>query len=176
LPLECAAGVSFKGYWQTISIRKKMRMGMNFNCDAGITLHLGLDYDVVRKITTREIYAGISIKDALGTKVVWLHSPDGYQEKVDSDEYMGISYVDKTGILGANWTLTVAGERFYGKKTVHCGIEAQWWNMLSFRAGLSDKTPALGAGIQYKRIILDYALSFDELAFAPLRLSLGYVF
>jgi hypothetical protein len=176
LPLELTAGVSFKGYWQTMTLRKKTRMGMNFNCDAGLMLHLGIDYDITKKMITREFYAGISAKDALGTKVVWLHSPEGYQEKVDKDQYVGFSYVDKTGILGANWTFTLAGERFYGKNTVHCGLEAQWWNVLCFRAGLSDKIPTLGAGVRYKRIILDYALSFDELAFSPLRVSLGYVF
>jgi hypothetical protein len=175
LPMELAIGLSFKGYWQTMNIQKKMRMGMNFNCDVGCLLHIGVDYDILKQRTSREIFAGISVKDALGTKVIWLHSPSDYQERVDRVEYVGFSYVDKTGILGANWTLTIAGERFY-KKTIHCGIEAQFWNMIAFRAGLSDKIPVLGMGVQYKKISLDYAFSFDDLAYSPVRLSLGYVF
>jgi hypothetical protein len=34
----------------------------------------------------------------------------------------------------------------------------------------------LGAGVQYKKISLDYAFSFDDLAYSPVRLSLGYAF
>jgi hypothetical protein len=175
LPIELAVGLSFKGYWQTMNLQRKTRMGMNFNCDVGCLLHVGVDYDILKQMPNREFFIGISIKDALGTKVIWLHSPVDYQERVDRVEYLGASYVDKTGILGANWTVTVAGERFY-KNTVHCGLEAQYWDMVSFRAGLSDKVPVLGIGVLYKRISLDYAFSFDDLAYSPVRLSLGYVF
>ena len=175
LPIEIASGLSFKGYWQTMNPNGKLRMGMNVNCDLGLLLHIGLDYDLVRKIVCRELFTGISIKDALGTKVVWLHSPSNYQEKVDAAEYFGLSYVDKTGILGANWTLSLGGERFY-TTVFHGGIEAQFWNLIAFRAGLSDKTITAGVGLVYKSYCLDYAFSFDDLANTPLRLSLGYVF
>jgi hypothetical protein len=175
LPIELAVGVGFKGYWQTMNPKGKLRMGMNFNCDVGMLLHIGIDYDISKNMTNREFYAGLSIKDVLGTKVIWLHSPTNYEEKVDKDEYVGFSYVDKTGILWANWTVTLAGEWFY-RKTVHFGIEAQFWNLISFRAGISDKIPTLGAGVLYKKISLDYAFSFDDLAYSPLRLSLGYTF
>jgi len=175
LPIEVATGLSFKGYWQTMNPRGKLRMGMNVNCDLGLLLHVGIDYDVSRKMVSRECFAGISIKDALGTKVVWLHSPADYQEKVDASEYFGFSYVDKTGILGANWTLTLGGARFY-TTVFHGGIEAQFWNMVAFRAGLSDKTITAGVGLAYRSYCLDYAFSFDDLAYSPLRLSLGYSF
>ena len=175
LPLEIASGLSFKGYWQTMNPRGKLRMGMNVNCDIGVMLHIGIDYDILRKAVCREFYCGLSVKDALGTKVVWLHSPTDYQEKVDRTEYFGVSYIDKTGILGAAWTVTVAGERSY-TTAFHGGIEAQYWNMVAFRAGLSDKTPTIGVGISYKKYCLDYAFSFDDLAYSPLRLSLGYAF
>jgi hypothetical protein len=175
LPIELAVGLSFKGFWQTISLQKKTRMGMNFNCDIGCLLHVGIDYDIQKQMTSREIFIGLSLKDALGTKVIWLHSPVDYQEKVDRVEYVGLSYVDKTRILGANWTISLAGENYYAR-TFHCGIEAQYWDMISFRAGLSDKVPVLGVGVLYRKISLDYAFSFDDLAYSPVRLSLGYIF
>jgi hypothetical protein len=48
--------------------------------------------------------------------------------------------------------------------------------MVAFRAGLSDKTVTLGAGIVYKAYCFDYAFSFDDLDNSPVRLSLGYSF
>jgi hypothetical protein len=175
LPIDLSCGISFKGYWETMNPRGKLRMGMNFNCDIGFLLHIGLDYNIAKELVSREIFVGISLKDALATKVTWLHSPSDYQEPVDKDEFMGISYVDKSGILGANWTVSLVGERFY-TKTVHYGIEAQFWNIAAFRAGLSGKIPTVGLGLTYRRITLDYALSFDDLAVSPVRLSLGYAF
>lgn len=175
LPIELAAGLGFKGYWQTMNPKGKLRMGMNVNCDLGLLLHIGIDYDVLKKAVCREFFAGISVKDALGTKVMWLHSPTDYQEKVQAAEYFGFSYVDKTSILGAHWTVTVGGERSY-TTVFHGGIEAQYWDMVAFRAGLSDKTATLGVGVTYKAYCLDYAFSFDDIAYSPLRLSLGYAF
>jgi hypothetical protein len=175
LPLDLAAGLSFKGYWQTMNPKGKLRMGMNANCDLGLMLHVGIDYDVNKKAVCREAYVGLSVKDVLGTKVIWLHSPTGYQEKVDASEYFGCLYVDKTGLLGANWTLALGAERSY-VNAFHGGIEAQYWDMVAFRAGLSDKTVTLGVGIAYKSYCFDYAFSFDDLDNSPVRLSLGYSF
>jgi hypothetical protein len=175
LPIEFSAGIGFKGYWQTMNPDKKLRMGMNVNCDAGLMLHIGIDYDLLKKNVSREIYAGFSVKDFLGTKVIWIHSPTNYQEKVDRTEYFGLSYIDKTGIAGADWTVALGGERSY-TTIFQGGIEARFWNILSFRAGLSDQTFTTGVGISYKKYQLDYAFSFDDLAYSPLRLSLGYSF
>jgi len=149
-----------------------LRMGVNVNCDAGLVLRIGLDYDLSSQTVSREIYAAASLRDALGTQVTWLHSPDNYQEKVDRLQYYGVSYVDKTGILAAHWTVSLAIEKSY-ELTYHGGIEALFWEMLAFRAGMSDKVPTLGAGVRYKRYYLDYAFSFDDVASSPLRLSLG---
>jgi hypothetical protein len=172
LPVELSAGVSFKGFWQTMNPNGKLRMGVNVNCDAGLVLRIGLDYDLSSQTVSREIYAAASLRDALGTQVTWLHSPDNYQEKVDRLQYYGISYVDKTGILAAHWTVSLAIEKSY-EFSYHGGIEALFWDMLAFRAGMSDKVPTLGAGVRYKRYYLDYAFSFDDVASSPLRLSLG---
>jgi len=98
-------------------------MGVNVNCDAGLVLRIGLDYDMSSQTVSREIYAAASLRDALGTQVTWLHSPDNYQEKVDRLQYYGISYVDKTGILAAHWTVSLAIEKSY-ELTYHGGIEA----------------------------------------------------
>jgi hypothetical protein len=172
LPVELSAGVSFKGFWQTMNPGGKLRMGVNVNCDAGLVLRIGLDYDMSSQTVSREIYAAASLRDALGTQVTWLHSPDNYQEQVDRLQFYGISYVDKTGILAAHWTVSLAIEKSY-ELTYHGGIEALFWDMLAFRAGMSDKVPTLGAGVRYKRYYLDYAFSFDDVASSPLRLSLG---
>jgi hypothetical protein len=171
MPVELSGGVNFKGYWQTMNPWGKVRMGMNINCDAGVLLRVAVDYDLKRKQVSREIYAGVGVKDFLGTRVMWLHSPDNYQETVDMSEYFGAAYIDRTHFLGTNWILSFAVARSYGI-TYHGGIEAQIADMVSFRVGLSDKTITCGAGISYKNYALDYAFRFDELEYSPMRLSL----
>ena len=172
LPVELSVGVSFKGFWETMNPDGKLRMGVNVNCDAGVVLRVGLDYDMSRQAVSREIYAAFSLRDALETQVSWLHSPDEYQEQVDQLQYYGISYVDKTGLLAAQWTVAFSLEKSY-QITYHAGIEALFWDMLAFRAGMSENVPTIGAGIRYKRYYLDYAFSFDDIASSPLRVSLG---
>jgi hypothetical protein len=175
LPVDLSLGVSFKGYWQTMDPDGKLRMGVNVNCDVGAVLHVGLDYDMTSQSVSREIFGSIALRDALGTQVTWLHSPDNYQEPVDRLQDYGISYVDKTGILSAWWTVSFSIEKSYSV-TYHAGIEALFWEMLAFRAGMSQNVPTLGAGVRYKRYYLDYAFSFDDVSYSPLRVSLGYRF
>jgi hypothetical protein len=175
LPVDLSLGVSFKGYWQTMNPDGKLRMGMNVNCDVGAILRVGLDYDLTSQSVTREIFGAIALRDALGTQVSWLHSPVNYQEPVDRLQYYGISYVDKTNILSAHWTLSFSVEKSYSV-TYHGGIEALFWEMLAFRAGMSENVPTLGAGVRYKQYYLDYAFSFDDVSYSPLRVSLGFRF
>jgi hypothetical protein len=175
LPVEISGGLSFKGFWQTMNPWGKVRMGMNINCDGGALLRVGLDYDLLKKRVSREILAGLDLRNFLGTKMVWLHSPDGYQETVDMSEYFGVAYIDRTRILGATWIASVAVQRDYGT-TYHGGLEAQFADMISFRVGMSDRVFTCGAGITFKNYSLDYAYRFDEVAASPVRLSLRVAF
>ena len=175
LPAEISGGINFKGFWQTMNPAGKVYMGMNVNCDAGMMLRIGLDYDLANKRVCREIYAGLDVRNFLGTRMVWLHSPDDYQETVDMSESYGISYIDRTHFLGANWIASFSVLRDYGT-TYHGGIEAQFADLISFRAGLSDKVFTCGAGVTYKNYSLDYAYRFDEIAASPVRLSLRVTF
>jgi hypothetical protein len=171
LPIDLSAGVNFKGFWQTMNPSGKTRMGMNINADAGILLRISIDYDLKKKQVSREIYAGVGVKDFLGTRVVWLNSPENYQETVDMSQYFGVSYIDKTHFLAANWILSFAIKRSYDI-TYHGGIEAQIADMVSFRIGISNRVFTCGAGIAYKNYSFDYAFRFDELENSPMRLSL----
>jgi len=171
LPIDLAVGLNFKGYWQTMNPGSSLRMGMNVNSDAGIMLRIATDYDLIKKQVCREIYAGIGVKDFLRTNVIWLHSPDNYQETVDMTEYIGASYIDKTHFLGMNWIVSFAVQKYYNL-TYHAGIEAQIADIFSIRLGLSDKSFTCGAGISYKSYALDYAFRFDELENSPMRIAL----
>jgi|WetSurMetagenome_2_1015567.scaffolds.fasta_scaffold00055_42 hypothetical protein len=175
LPFEISGGLGFKGFWQTMNPAGKVRMGMNINCDGGVLLRVGLDYDLLKKRVSREILAGLDVRNFLGTRMMWLHSPDGYQESVDMSECIGVSYIDRTRVLGATWILSLAARRDYGT-TYHGGIEAQFADMISFRVGMSDRVFTCGAGITYKNYSIDYAYRFDEVAPSPVRLSLRVAF
>jgi hypothetical protein len=171
LPIDVSAGVSFKDFWQTLNPGGKVRMGMNINCDAGLLLRVSIDYNLQKKEVSREVYAGVMLKDFLGTSVVWLHSPDNYQERVDGSQYYGLSYIDRTHFLGANWLVSFAVEKSY-TVTYHGGIEAEFFDMVALRAGLSDKVVTCGAGVTYRNYSLDYAFRFDDIDYSPLRLAL----
>jgi len=175
LPVDLSVGLSFKDFWQTLNPGGKVRMGMNINCDAGLLLRVSIDYNLAKKEVCREIYAGVSIKDFLGTRVVWLHSPENYQETVDGSQYYGVSYIDKTRFLGANWLVSFALEKSYDL-TYHAGIEAQFFDMVALRAGLSQDVFTCGVGVTYRTYSLDYAFRFDDIDFSPLRLALRVVF
>ncbi|MBD3391571.1 MAG: hypothetical protein GF418_05945 [Chitinivibrionales bacterium] len=175
MPVDLAAGLNFKYFWQTMTPGDDVRMGFNVNLDFGAALSIGADYDLEAQEISRRILLGMAIRDFLPTEVVWLHSNDGYREPVDLSQYYGVSYCDKTGFLKGNWTLTFALHNSY-TTSVHAGIEAEFWDLVAFRAGVSDRIPTLGAGIRTDVLYLDYAFTFDELDFSPLRLSLGFSF
>jgi hypothetical protein len=175
LPIDLSVGISFKDFWQTLNPGGKVRMGMNINCDAGLMLRVSIDYDLVKKQVDREVYAGVTVKDFLGTSVVWLNSPDNYQETVDGTQCYGISYIDRTHFLGANWLVSFAIEKSYDL-TYHGGIEAEFFDLIALRAGLSGKVWTCGAGITYRNYALDYAFRFDDIDYSPLRIALRVSF
>ncbi|MBN2036979.1 MAG: hypothetical protein JW768_09585 [Chitinispirillaceae bacterium] len=178
LPFEIGAGFSFKSFWQTMKPDTLLYMGMNVNLDAGMLMVIGVDYSIEKKKVSRQILLGASARDIVPSPVVWINSRDEYnpnreyREMVTRSYYAGMAYVDKSGNLGGNWTLSAGAQRQY-RTTYHFGIEAEFWDMVAFRTGLSDKVPSVGAGVRYKKYFLDYTFRFDELAYSYVRLALG---
>ncbi|MBD3347340.1 MAG: hypothetical protein GF401_19970 [Chitinivibrionales bacterium] len=192
LPLDIGVGCNFKSFWQTISPGDKVRMGININCDAGILVRLGLDYDLKQKAVNREIRLGVSIRNALPTKIVWVHSPYNYEEPVYNTQHYGISYRDLSGFLWGNWIVSLAMHRSLIEggnrhdndgegmaeytQTWHAGIEGEFWDLVAFRGGISNRIPTLGAGVRYKRYSLDYSFRFDRIEYSPIRVALAISF
>ena len=179
LPLEIGTGFSFKSSWQSMNPTGSVTdYGMNVNLDAGIMVRAGLDYDLTRKVVSRQLLFGLTERDFLPSPVVWTNSRDEYnpsqeyKESITPSFLSGISYIDKSGDLGGVWTFSAAIESQY-QTTYHYGVEAEFWDMVSFRGGFSDKVPSIGAGIRYKNFYLDYAFRFDELDVSPVRLTFG---
>lgn len=175
IPLDVGGGVSFRYYWQTMTPGDKTRMAVNGNLDVGTAVRLGVDYDIEEERICRAVMFGVSVRNVLRTKMVWLYSRDSYEEPVHPSAHFGISYLDETGFLFADWLLSVALHRRY-ESTLHAGIEATVRDVVSFRVGIADRTFSFGAGIGYRGVTIDYSFSFDELAFTPLRLAVGYAF
>jgi hypothetical protein len=174
-PVDFGVGCSFKWFWQYMNPDGITRMGMNVNLDLGMILRIGAEYDLARKRVNREIYLGVALKDVLPSRVIWMYTTEPYQEVVDMASYFGMAYVDKTGLLWADWTISAGIKKSYDV-TYHWGIEATLFEIASIRAGLSNRIPTIGAGVAYKRYTIDYAFRFDEIAYSPLRLSLGFSF
>lgn len=179
-PVDVAGGINFKYHWQTLTPDDDVRIGMNVNVDVGVSARIGVDFDLQSQTVSREIVIGLAVKNALPTKETWLGSYEDYGETVDASYYYGMSYADRSGFLFADWTVAVSLERAY-KTSAHIGLEALFWDHVAFRAGVDNRIPTVGAGVQFKlgpldMIAIDYALVFNELAITPLCLSVGSAF
>lgn len=183
LPLDISAGSNLKAYVQTMNIKRQSHMGMGYNVDVGLQVRIGLDYDIREKKVCRELFVGATLRDVLPSDVIWIYqrddtwmySPDSYREPFSFAQYYGVAFVDRSGDLFANWTVALSLHKEYDV-TYHGGIEAEFWDLVSFRAGFSHRTPTLGAGVHYRRLFIDYALRFDEIAISFVRLTTGIVF
>jgi hypothetical protein len=175
LPITLGAGINIKSVWQTMTPGEKVRMGYNINLDGGFIIGLGVDYNISEKEIMREILVAFAIKDFSPTKMIWLHSYEGYEEPVHHTEYYGLSYIDRSGFLHGNWTISLAMHKLY-EVSLHAGLEGEFFNMVSFRCGISNKIFTVGTGIHYKNYSVDYSFSFDEIAFSFFRLAVGYKF
>jgi hypothetical protein len=175
LPFEIFIGGNFKGYIQTMNPAGKKRMGVGVNLDAGLIGRVGLDYNLMSKHVSRWILVGAAVRDFIPSEIEWINSPLDYKERVKYSQYYGVSYVDKSGDLGGNWTIALSIHKQY-EMSYHAGIEAEFWNFVSFRAGISDRNPTLGAGVHYNRYFLDYAFRFDDIDFSMMRLTVGVTF
>jgi|GEM_PF-977063 len=180
LPIDIAIGTNLKIYAQSMNPDDRMYVGMGYNADIGLQIRLGLDYDMKEKSICRELILGATLRDPLPSDIVWIHraddawmySPDSYREPFSFAQYYGIAFSDRSGDLFANWTIALALHKEYDV-TYHGGIEAEFWDMVSFRIGFSDRTPTVGAGFRYRRIFMDYAFRFEEIAVSFVRLTLG---
>ncbi len=175
MPVDIAIGLNIKALWETMTPDDDVRMGMNINMDLGIALRLGVDYDFKKKRLKRELLIALSWIDLLPTKMQWLHSWENYEEETQSFQHYGIAYIDRSGFLKGNWTVALGLQKQYDV-SVHAGLEGEFFDIVAFRVGLSDKIATLGCGVHYKRYSLDYSFSFDELHYSPLRLTAGVRF
>ena len=180
LPLDLSIGGNMKAYAQTMSPGGVLHMGMGYNVDIGLQARFGLDFNIRTNDVCREIWLGATVRDVLPSDVIWIYSsdnrltysPENYREPFHFAQYYGIAYVDRSGDLFANWTIALSLHKEYAL-TYHGGIEAEFWNMAFFRVGFSGRTPTLGAGLRYRRLFIDYAFRFEEIAFSFIRLTIG---
>ena len=175
LPVDIGIGLNVKSLIQTMTPGDKVRMGYNVNIDVGTVLRMGVDYDLAEESIRREVLIGIALRDIIPTKMIWLHSYEDYEEPIDYSQYYGVSYIDRSGFLFGNWTIALSLHRQY-ETTLHAGLEGEFFNMVAFRAGISNKIATLGAGVHYKRYSIDYSFTFDEIDYSFLRLAVGVKF
>jgi hypothetical protein len=175
LPVEISTGVSVKGLWQMMDPDGQLMVGAGFNADIGLLTRVAIDYDLRRKETIRHILLAVGLRDVLPSSMAWVNSPEGYNEVYMLTQSYGLSYTDQSGFLNGNWMVALALSKSVDL-SYHAGIEAEYWNLVSFRAGISDRIPVLGAGIHYKNIFSDYALRFDRVDFSYVRLNVGVTF
>lgn len=175
LPVDIGIGLNVKSLIQTMTPGNKVRMGYNINLDVGAVLRMGVDYDLAEEAIRREVLIATAFRDILPTKMTWLHSYEDYEEPIDYSRYFGISYIDRSGFLFADWTISLSLHRQY-EATLHAGLEGVFFDMVSFRAGVSNKIATLGAGVQYKRYSIDYSFTFDEIDYSFLRIGVGVKF
>jgi len=174
-PVQIAFGSNFKWYWQTMNPDNKVRMGMNANLDVGVYITIGVDYDLIKKEISRKLRFGFTSRDLAPSKIIWIYSPENYQEPTTPSYYYGISYIDKSGMLAGAWTISLSLQKKYAL-TYHGGIEVTFWDIVSIRGGLSADVVTLGGGIQYKFLYIDYAFRFDTITYSPIRLTAGITF
>jgi hypothetical protein len=193
-PLEIYIGANVAAHVQTFLFSSKTRMGMNINADLGALVRLGVDYDLDTKQISRWLNFGACVKNVFPTSMMWIYAndPEEYTEPVYNSQFFGISYIDKSGLLNANWIVgasihrSVQGEEVVFEEdtigtrvyvsTYHVGLEAELFEMVSIRGGLSDMVPCLGAGIRWRNFRLDYTFRFDTVNFSPVQLGIGVLF
>ncbi len=179
IPIDLSVGVNMKVYAQTM-IPDRMYLGMGYNADLGLLARIGIDYDITTNLPRRQVCIGATWRDVLPTSVLWMssgdkqleYSPERYREPFSFAQYYGVTFIDQSGALFADWVVGVGLTREY-EVSYHGGIEATFWKMASFRAGVSGKTPTVGAGFHYRRFFIDYAFRFEEIAFSAVRLTIG---
>lgn len=175
MPVDICIGLNIKSLIMTMTPGNTVRMGYNVNIDMGLLFRLGVDYDLAEESIRREILIAVAMKDFLPTKMTWLHSYEDYEEPIDFTQAYGLAYIDRSGFLFADWTVSLAMYRQYDA-TLHAGLEGEFFDIVAFRCGVSNKIATLGAGVHYKNYSVDYAFTFDEIDYSVLRLAAGVKF
>lgn len=175
LPVDLGVGLNIKSLIMTMTPGDKVRMGYNINLDLGVIFRMGVDYNLKEESIRREILMALAIRDILPTKMTWMHSYEDYEEPVDYTQSYGLSYIDRSGFLFADWTVSLALYRQY-ETTLHMGLEGVFFDIVAFRGGISNRTATLGAGVHYKNYSVDYTFTFDEIDYSILRLAVGVKF
>ncbi len=175
LPVDIGIGLNIKSLIMTMNPGETVRMGYNINIDVGLLFRLGVDYNLKEENIRREILIAMAFKDVLPTKMTWLHSYEDYEEPIDLAQSYGMAYIDRSGFLFADWTVSLALYRQYDV-SIHAGLEGEFFDIVAFRAGVSNKVATLGAGVHYKNYSVDYTFTFDEIDYSILRMAAGVKF
>ncbi len=175
IPVDIAVGLNIKSLIMTMTPGTTVRMGYNINLDVGMLFRIGVDYNLDEETIRREVLMAASFKDVLPTKMTWLHSYEDYEEPVDIAQSYGMAYIDRSGFLFGDWTVSLALYRQYDI-SFHAGLEGDFFDIVAFRAGVSNKIVTLGAGVHYKNYSVDYTFTFDEIDYSLLRMSAGVKF
>lgn len=175
LPVDIGIGLNIKSLIMTMNPGETVRMGYNINIDVGLLFRLGVDYNLKEESIRREILIAMAFKDVLPTKMTWLHSYEEYEEPIDFAQSYGMAYIDRSGFLFADWTISLALYRQYDV-SIHAGLEGEFFDIVAFRAGISNKVATLGAGVHYKNYSVDYTFTFDEIDYSILRMAAGVKF
>ena len=171
LPIDLSGGISARSLIHTLDPAGRERMGMLVNIDAGFALRFGFDWDIADNAARREFIIAASLQNLLPTQMMWLYSD--YAEPSRMTRSYGLSFTDRSGFLHGAYTGTMGFISHEDEVSGHIGLDAEFFDVVSFRAGYGTKTWALGAGLRWKWIHVDYALTFDELAYTVVRFGVG---
>ena len=184
LPVDIGFGLNLKYYWQTMDPDGVMHMGMNLNLDAGVLLRIGVDYDLVAQRVSRQLCFGVAVRNLVPTRMIWVHSPTDYSERVYNTQEYGLAYLDNAGLGWLTWRGALSLQRTWGEKedsdngqgynlSRHFGMEFTVANLVDIRGGIADGVVGLGAGVRYRAYSFDYLFRFDRIDYSSLRLALG---
>jgi len=175
LSLELGVGAGVKGFWHMMDPDGQLILASGFNADLGILSRVAVDYDIERKESSRYVLIAMQLRNILPSSVSWQESYNDYDEPFEMSQQYGVSYADKSGFLGGNWTIAMALRKIT-TLTYHAGIEVEYWDRVFFRIGVTDRLPVIGAGIHLKHFFTDYALRFDRVSVSWVRIATGVTF
>ncbi len=171
LPVDLSGGLGGRLLIQDFNPNGRERLGMMVNLDAGLAIRIGFDWDITVERARRELTIAAMYQDFLPTSMTWLYSQ--YKEKSSMNQAYAISYIDDSQFLHGRYTVTIGVTKQERDVFGHTGVEAQFFDIVSFRGGYGDQHWTVGAGLKYKHIHTDYAITFDELAYTLIRFGLG---
>lgn len=147
----------------------------------GVGFDLGAKYDLWDRLTF-----GANIQDATGTLLAWNTQK---RETIQPTAKLGLSYaLDVPSMDGTLVAAADADFRFENRKTAdeyhigavsadtHYGLEFEYRDMVSVRAGLAMGQLTAGAGVSLRGFTVDYAFGKHEYLDSSHRISASYGF